>query len=217
VKLLGVYLEGFIGVGLNSLPEGLADPTVKKKELIRVWPSNVAKLTIQDKKGSVYMEKIKETKVWKIILILERFIIISMSSLLTLAVVACVILRYIFNTDLYGIEEFTVIFALWLYFTGAAYGSYEGSHISAEIILVFLKKQKLLKFFNILKLFISTFTSVVLTFWGFKYLLWGLQKGARSTGWRIPLFISQSPIFIGFLLISMYYFVRLIKNYKNSN
>jgi len=48
VKLLGVYLEGFIGVGLNSLPEGLADPTVKKKELIRVWPSNVAKLTMQD-------------------------------------------------------------------------------------------------------------------------------------------------------------------------
>jgi TRAP-type C4-dicarboxylate transport system permease small subunit len=163
------------------------------------------------------MEKIEETKAWKIILKVEEFIIILMSLLLMLTVVLGVSLRYLFRVDLYGIEEFLVIFALWLYFVGATYGSYKKSHISAEIVVVFLKNQKLVKLFNILRLFISTLTAAVFTFWGFNYTLWGLQKMARSIGWRIPLIISQIPIFIGLLLMCMYFFVRLVKLIKNTN
>jgi TRAP-type C4-dicarboxylate transport system substrate-binding protein len=48
VKLLGIYTEGFIGVGTKSLPKEIADPKVKKNELIRVWPSNIAKLVMED-------------------------------------------------------------------------------------------------------------------------------------------------------------------------
>jgi len=163
------------------------------------------------------MKKIEETKLWKITLKLERFIIILTSWLCVLTIVLAVILRYIFHTDLYGIEEFLIIFAFWLYFMGAAYGAYEKSHIRADIISVFLKNQKLVKLFSILELSISTLACAILTLWGFKYLLWGLQKGARSSGWRIPLVIPQSSILIGFLLMCIYFFVHLIKAIKKSN
>jgi TRAP-type C4-dicarboxylate transport system permease small subunit len=160
------------------------------------------------------MKKIEETKVWKITLKLERFIIILTSWLCVLTIVLGVFLRYIFHADLYGIGEYLVIFAFWLYFMGAAHGVYEKSHIRADIISVYLKNQKLVKLFSILELSISTLAAGVLTFWGFKYLLWGLQKGARSPGWRIPLVIPQSSIFVGFLLMFIYFFIHLIKAIK---
>jgi len=163
------------------------------------------------------MEKIEKTKPFKIALKLERFIIILMSWLCVLTIVLTVFFRYVLHADLYGIEEYLIIFAFWLYFIGAAHGAYEKSHIRADIISSFLKNQKLLKFFSILKLSISTLTCFVLTIWGFKYLLWGLQRGARSPGWKIPMVIPQSSIFIGFLLMCIYYFIHLIKAIKRSS
>lgn len=48
VKLLGIYAEGFIGFGTKTLPREYANPLVSKKELIRVPPMDVYKLTTED-------------------------------------------------------------------------------------------------------------------------------------------------------------------------
>ena len=48
VKLLGIYVEGFVGVGTKTIPKELADPMVRKNELIRVPPMDIFTLAIQD-------------------------------------------------------------------------------------------------------------------------------------------------------------------------
>jgi TRAP-type C4-dicarboxylate transport system permease small subunit len=143
------------------------------------------------------MKNIEETKVWNVVLKIERFIIISASWLCTLIIVLGVCLRYLFNADLFGIEEFLIIIAFWLYFMGAAYGSYEGSHIRADILMIFVKNKKTMKILRLIELSTSTFAAAVFTFWGFQLL--------------------HSSIFFGFLLMFVYFFVHLIRAAKNKN
>ena len=47
-KLLGIYVEGFVGFGTKTIPKDLADPKVRKSELIRVPPMDIFTLAIQD-------------------------------------------------------------------------------------------------------------------------------------------------------------------------
>jgi TRAP-type C4-dicarboxylate transport system substrate-binding protein len=48
VKLLGIYVEGFVGIGTKKPPIKIADPMVRKNELIRVPPMDIFTLAIQD-------------------------------------------------------------------------------------------------------------------------------------------------------------------------
>lgn len=48
VKLLGVYAEGFIGLGMTSLPEGYEDPTITKPLLVRAPNIEVYKFAVED-------------------------------------------------------------------------------------------------------------------------------------------------------------------------
>ena len=54
-----------------------------------------------------------------------------------------VLLRYVFHSDLYGYEEIVVIFAFWLYFIGGSYGSYTRTHITADVVSVYVPDGKL--------------------------------------------------------------------------
>ena len=47
-KLLGIYVEGFVGFGTKTIPKDLANPNVRKSELIRVPPMDIFTLAIQD-------------------------------------------------------------------------------------------------------------------------------------------------------------------------
>lgn len=55
---------------------------------------------------------------WDLLLRFQRFVIIVSSLFVVASIGATVVLRYIFKTDLYGLEEIVVIFAFWLYFMG---------------------------------------------------------------------------------------------------
>ncbi|MDY3868644.1 MAG: TRAP transporter small permease subunit, partial [Pyramidobacter sp.] len=78
---------------------------------------------------------------WNTLLRLQRIVMLLTICITTLAVFIEVIMRYIFKTPLVGIEELAAYVAFWLYFIGGTYGSYERSHISADMSsLVFKNK-----------------------------------------------------------------------------
>ncbi|MGE5679037.1 MAG: TRAP transporter small permease [Pseudomonadota bacterium] len=165
-------------------------------------------------------KKLEDTFFWKALLDVERWILFITSALSVLIIVAGVFMRYVLNLDLFGMEEIMVIVAFWLYFIGAAHGSYERSHISAEIISVYVKSEKIKAFLKVIESTITSFVVVVLTYWGWRYFIWGLTKGARSTGWKIPLVTSQSAIFFGFALMafySIYYLIKDIQRFRQQN
>ncbi len=153
--------------------------------------------------------------VWEILLKIQRFILISCSLFVVLSIGTAVVLRYVFKTDLYGLEEIVVIFAFWLYFTGGAYGSYTRTHITADLVSVYVPE-------GLFKAALTAFSSAVtfglsslFTWWGYDFFMFGIQMGARTPVWRIPQVVSYTAVFLGLFMMSFYFFFDLLADLKN--
>ncbi len=157
-----------------------------------------------------FTSKIKHSFLWHILKKVQQIILIICSIAAVSIIVLAVVMRYIFGTDLYGMEEIIVIVAFWLYFIGGAYGSYEKSHIKADIISVYVKNEKIKVILAVITGAIETIVSAVLTHWGYGYFMWGIEKGAKSPGLKIPLVFSQSVIFFGLFLMTFYFLIYFI-------
>jgi TRAP-type C4-dicarboxylate transport system permease small subunit len=73
-------------------------------------------------------------KIWNGLLHLQRWFMIVAGCFVTVLVFIEVLLRYVFGSPLFGVEELVCLIAMWLYFIGASYGAYERSHIKAELV-----------------------------------------------------------------------------------
>lgn len=155
---------------------------------------------------------ITKTRSWNILLSLVRYIMIMCSVVSTGCIIYCCVLRYIFKSNFYGSDEIILLFAFWLYFMGAVYGSYEDSHIKADLVSVYVKNIRIKDFSNLIALFITIVVNVIITTWAWNYFMWGLEKMPLSTGLKIPLVIPQSAIFFGMLLMAFYHIFHFIRN-----
>jgi len=155
---------------------------------------------------------ITKTHFWKILLALVKYVMIICSIASTGCIIYAVVLRYIFKSNFYGSDEIILLFAFWLYFMGAVNGSYENSHIKADLLNVYVKNIRIKDFINLIAQVILIVVNVILLTWAWDYFLWGLEKMPLSTGLRIPLVIPQSAVFFGLLLMAFYHIVHLIRN-----
>ena len=141
-----------------------------------------------------------------------------MSMLLTVIISAATIMRYIFQMDLYGYEEWIKIFAFWLYFMGAAYGAFAGTHVSADLIQSYVKEGVIKRFLIFLKTVITLGVCLLFTKYGWDYFIFGLL-GPLGTGiaipktvaWRIPLWTAYASIFLGLISMSYYFAWDMIR------
>ncbi len=97
----------------------------------------------------------------------KRAILIICNLAIMSIVVASFLSRYLFAVDFYGAEEFLLIFAFWLYFIGAAYGSYERSHIEADFISAWLGDTPVTRALSYVRDIIEIVVLIVLTYWSF--------------------------------------------------
>ncbi|WP_213810569.1 TRAP transporter small permease [Jeotgalicoccus sp. WY2] len=96
---------------------------------------------VNEKKNKVINGLIKFQKIFSVIMIILMLSLVFFQ----------VILRSL-NLPLMGIEELLILPTIWLYMIGAANASQERSHISVDIIEVFLKNKKLLIILSIIKI-----------------------------------------------------------------
>lgn len=162
------------------------------------------------------MMKIMTSGLWKILEYPQKAImIISSLSILTLVVVQ-VILRYVFVMPLMGIEEIATMVGFWLYFMGASWGTADRSHIKADLVNAFVKNPKILVWIKSLTAFLSVCLSLFMTYWGWKYVVWGFQKGQASFTLMIPMIYSQVSIFICALLMDFYFAVEFMDYFSQA-
>ncbi len=140
----------------------------------------------------------------------QRFIMIVCSAVIVLIVGVAALLRYLFGTDLYGAEEFLTIAAFWMYFMSAVYATHTRSHISAEVFSAFCKYVPLRRLVHFLQLGITVALAVLYSYWGWYFFYWSLTEGGKSTVWQIPLVVSHSAVFLGFVLMAWYFILQLI-------
>lgn len=141
-----------------------------------------------------------------------------MSMLLVVIISAATVMRYVLEMDLYGYEEWIKIFAFWLYFMGAGFGAYAGTHVSADLVQSYVKEGTFKRFLIFTKTVITLSVTLLFTWYGYDFFIFGflgpLGTGVaipKTVAWRIPLWTAYSAIFVGLVSMSYYFAWDMIK------
>lgn len=156
-------------------------------------------------------------------IVTRTFAIICFVMAIVLAVIisAATVMRYILEMDLYGYEEWIKIFAFWLYFMGAGYGAFAGSHVSADLVQSYVKEGFIKRLLIFTKTVITLGVTLLFTWYGWDFFYFGFM-GPLGTGvaipktvaWRIPLWTGYLPILIGLFFMSYYFLWDMIRATK---
>jgi TRAP-type C4-dicarboxylate transport system permease small subunit len=157
------------------------------------------------------IEIIKNSLIWKLLVSIQKWLMIASSVFVVLIMCAVVVLRYVFRSDLYGIEEIVIIAAFWLYFMGSSYGVYEKSHVKADILPQMMSK-KSQAFLNVVINLIVASLCILFTYWSIDMIRHCLKYMPRTTGLRIPIVVSQFSIFVGYFLMSIYSVIYFLED-----
>ncbi|MBQ9851465.1 MAG: TRAP transporter small permease [Ruminiclostridium sp.] len=149
---------------------------------------------------------------WKGLSEVIRWLMIACSVISTGCMVYSVVLRYVFKGNFYGSDEVIMLFAFWLYFMGAVYGSFENSHIKADLLNVYIKNMRKKDAVALLGQLLTIVVNTIVLVWAIRYFGAEIAKGGLSTALKIPLVIPKSAVFFGFLLMEFYHVVYFIKN-----
>ena len=141
-----------------------------------------------------------------------------MSVLLMLIISAATVMRYVFEMDLYGYEEWVKIFAFWLYFMGAGYGTFAGTHITADLIQSYMKDSILKRFMTFFRAVITVGVTGIFTWYAYDFFMFGflgpLGTGVaipKTVAWKIPLWTAYLSIFLGYVSMMYYFSWELIR------
>ncbi len=149
---------------------------------------------------------------------LQKMVLFICSILITLTFGAVVVLRYGFQANLFAYEEWILVIAFTLYFIGAAQGSYDDTHIKADIINEWIVNPVIKRRFNLVVIGMEVVICAVLSYWGFVMVAEDLAKFPElpaTVVYKIPLTVPRGIIFLGFVLMTFYTSLHFIRLYKS--
>jgi TRAP-type C4-dicarboxylate transport system permease small subunit len=141
---------------------------------------------------------------------LQQVVLIATSLFISVFMFVEVVLRYVLNKPLMGIEEIVPLGAFWLYFIGASYGSFKRTHIKAEVVEMMAKNPRVVAISRVVASAVSFGLSLFLCKWGLDFFIYGLTEGQRSATVFIPMIYSQSAIFFGLVLMTFYFLIEMV-------
>ena len=154
----------------------------------------------------------------KVVVSFYSIVCFVMSILLVVIISCATIMRYVLEMDLYGYEEWIKIFAFWLYFMGAGYGAFAGTHVSADLIQSYMKESVLKRLIIFIRTLVTLGITLLFTWYGYDFFMFGftgpLGTGVaipRSVAWRIPLWTAYLSIFLGLVSMSYYFFWDMVR------
>ena len=138
---------------------------------------------------------------------------VSIASLIMGATFLCVVvLRYGFATDLFAYEEWLLTICLWLYFMGSALGTYENSHVNADLLNYLTDSQRLQWIRSLIVCVIELVVTAFAIYWA---ILMILDEFASYPYWqttialKIPFLVPRFGIVFGFAFMAFYSGLRL--------
>ena len=142
-----------------------------------------------------------------ILLTIQKTIVVFCSLLLAFVFFAVVILRYVFQADLFAYEEWVLVAAFWLYFIGGAQGSFEGSHIKADFINAWIGNARAKWILGNVTLAMEVLVGAVLSYWAVLMVLEDVAKypdWPATVAWKIPFVLPRFGIMLGLFLMTFY-------------
>ncbi len=148
--------------------------------------------------------------VWKYLEKMHCILVCLSSFVIVLAISATVIMRYVLDTNLFGIEEWILLASFVLYFMGGAQGSFERSHICADFLEKFMVRRGWIGGYLLVQRGLELIINYFFVYWGYLMLSWSITRWPMTTVWKIPFAAPQSFIALGFVLMALYNTVQYI-------
>ncbi|MDJ0621732.1 MAG: TRAP transporter small permease subunit [Desulfocapsaceae bacterium] len=148
---------------------------------------------------------------------MERFFKYTLTILIsTVALMAFyqVVMRYIFEIPVMGLEEMMVYPTLWLYFLGSVNASREDTQIKANVLDVFLKTARAKLIVRVMADVMSVVVSAWLTYWAYDYFRYALRVWKESPTLYVPTFYAECSVFIGLVLMTGFAVMYLVRNFR---
>lgn len=113
-------------------------------------------------------------------------------------------------------EEIVIYTVFWFYLCGAAYATYERSHIKGGVVQLFIKGHpRVLASFHVGVALLCLGLSGLFTVWGYNNFIWNLEIESRSTRLFLPLAYSTLSLPAGFSLMAVYFLTELIDSVRD--
>ncbi len=123
-----------------------------------------------------------------------------------------VIMRYVFEVPVMGLDELLIYPTLWLYFLGSVNAAREDTQIKANVLDVFLKTERSRLVVRVIADLMSVIVSTWLTYWAWDYFTYAKRVWKESPTLYIPTFWAECSLFIGLFLMTVYSGWYLYKN-----
>lgn len=125
-----------------------------------------------------------------------------------------VLMRYVFEIPVMGLDELIVYPTLWLYLLGGVNAAKEDTQIKANVLDIFLKTDRSRLIVRVVADIMSVVVSCWLTYWAWDYFLYAKQVWKESPTLYIPTFWAECSLFIGMALMTAYTGWYMLKNMK---
>ena len=148
---------------------------------------------------------------------MDRFFRIALAILISVVALIefyQVIMRYIFEVPVMGLDVILVYPTLWLYFMGSVNACREDTQIKANVLDIFLKTDRARLKVRIVADVMSLVVSGWLTFWAWDYFGYALKIWKESPTLYIPTFYAECAFFIGLVLMTLFVGIHLVKNLR---
>lgn len=123
-----------------------------------------------------------------------RVIIYVTSAVVTLALVALVIARFLFNQSLLGMHEASLLAAMWLYMAGAIMATRRSEHLVVDFLATSLKSRRAKAIHAFVVATLTLVIATIFSFWIWKMLAWGMKRPQTIPVLDLPLWIAQAPL-----------------------
>ena len=149
-------------------------------------------------------------------------IVLAVNALvLTLIICGAASARYLFKINFYGYDEIAILLAFWFYFIGAAYGSYNNTHVTADVVDAYLPEGFAKRVLTFVRHLITASICGTFVYFGYNFFMFGFAGPLgnftfqpKSMVWRIPLWTSYSAIFIGLIFMEIYFLRNVVLSAK---
>ena len=140
----------------------------------------------------------------------SKYFFVVVSILICVLILANAIMRYIFQSEIYGINDVILLCAMWFYFIGCAVATYSDEHITADLIHTSLKSERARCLHDIIRMTLCLVLYVVATSWVYKHFGFTVEKGQTTSMLKIPVYCSTAALAFSFTLSVIYTACNLI-------
>lgn len=141
------------------------------------------------------------------------FVVLLLTSILLFAMLQ-IILRNFFDAGLIWNDSLLRILVLWLALAGAIVATREGKQISIDVLSQYIpdRYKKVIKNVNLIFTVIVCF---IVSYFSFQFVRSEFLSGQYAFA-KVPIWLTEAIIPVGFAFIGVKYIVQLLNNNKNS-